>query len=512
MRRHFFSIVFALCLLATVLPLWVATYLPAVDLPQHLFLIHVLAALDDPGSPYHAIYVARPGLTYLTFYYSVRGLAALVGVEVALKVFLTVVLAGIPLSLLVLLRALGRSKWLALLACPLAYTDNFYWGLVSFQASIPLTLLVLAFFIRSLEQPADRHRPAIALALSLVALQLTHGAGMIFPAAALPLLLLVTPSDFARRRRTLLALLPGVALFLAWLLSGVNSGRQLGAPGEPWKASAPLFDPRNFVFAPPQERASKLTDLLANGFWAWADRPALYGVAAAAAVAIVLAAIRPQTGTRTTLERLRPALLCALALGFYFLLPSDITGYMYYIYPRYAQVAALLAVCVLPMPQGALYKPFAAVAAGVALYAGVNLAVLFHRFDQEAQTIELVQKHLPAQPRLMHLVVDHGSRHATHAVYLHYAALAAMRTDGVPSFSLAIDPSFPVGYREGGRPPAPEWEWRPQQFDWNRHASWYTHYLARGDFTAEQLFGRHARDVELVATADRWKLFARRTQ
>ncbi len=511
MRRHLFSILFAVALLATVLPLWVADYLPSVDLPQHLFLINVLRTVDDPGSLYGEFYRSKPGLTYLTFYYFVRGLAPLVGVEVALKVFLTLVLAAIPLSLLVLLRALGRSKWLALLACPLAFTDNFYWGLVSFLASVPLTLLVIAYFVRSLEEPPERKRPAILLAVSLLLLQLTHGAGMIFPALALPLVLFTTPSDFARRKRTLLALLPGVTLFLAWLFSGVNQGRAMGAPGEKWKASAPLFDLRNFVFAPISERAGKFFELLANGFWSWADRPALYGVAAAALLAIGLALFRPQVSQRPLIARLRPALLTALALGFYFLLPSDITGYMYYIYPRYSQLAALLAICVLPMPHGPLFKPFAALATAVAVYAGINLAVLFRQFDAEAQTIEMVAKHLPPNAKLMHLVMDTGSRHATHAVYLHYAALAAMRTGGVPSFSLAIDPSFPVGYREGRKPPAPEWEWRPQQFDWKRHATWYSHYLVRGNVGPEQLFGRHADDVELVASADRWKLFRRRS-
>jgi len=205
MRRYGFAIIFGSCLVLSLLPLWAARHLPAVDLPQHLFLIHVLGNLAAPSLPYHDVYLARPGLTYLTFYYSVRGMAALVGVEAAMKVWLTLVLAGIPLSLLVLLRALGRSRWLALLACPLIYTDNFYWGLVSFVSSLPLTFLTLAFFVRALEVPlVEKRRSWLALGLcaaSLLALQLTHAAGMIFPAIALPALLLTTPSDRPRRVR-----------------------------------------------------------------------------------------------------------------------------------------------------------------------------------------------------------------------------------------------------------------------------------------------------------------------
>lgn len=513
MRRHLFPLVFGALLLVTLLPLWIAGHLPAVDAPQHLFLIHVLGNLGDPSLPYPDIYYARPGLTYLTFYYSVRAMAALVGVEVALKLWLTLVLAGIPLSLVVLLRALGRSRWLALLSLPLVYTDNFYWGLVSFQSSLPLTFLVMAFFVRALETPLQerrRHRLALAgCALSLLLLQLTHAAGMIFPALALPLLLLTTRSDGPRRLRALLALVPGVALFLAWLLSGVTRGRQFGAPGEPWKASAPLLDRQNFIFAPLEQKLARIPELLAGGFWSYADRWALYGLAAAALLAVVLGLVYRPPVARTGLERLRLGLLFALGLGCYLLLPQDITGYMYAISPRYAQVAALLLIPLLPFPHGPAYKAFVPVAAAVALYSGVTLAVLFHRFDVEADNFEMLVKHLPPRARVMHLVLDMGSRHASHAVYLHYAALAALRVDGVPSFSLATDPSFPVGYQPGKKPPASPWEWRPLEASWEQ-MRWYDVYLSRGEVPPAALFRGHADDVELVARADLWRLYRRK--
>jgi len=108
----------------------------------------------------------------------------------------------------------------------------------------------------------------------------------------------------------------------------------------------------------------------------------------------------------------------------------------------------------------------------------------------------------------MHLVVANESRVATHAVYLHYAALAALRCEGVPSFSLAQDPSYPVNYKAGARPPAP-WEWRPARFTWDAHARHYDHYLVRGADPAE-LFGEHARDVQAVAQEGTWMLLRRR--
>jgi hypothetical protein len=516
-RRHGFSLVFGLCLAASLSPLWVARHLPAVDAPQHLYLIHVLGHLDDPSLPYGGLYVERPGLTYLTFYYTVRTLASALGEEAALRVWLTLVLAGIPLSLLALLKALRRSPWLALLACPLVYTDSFYWGLVSFQSSLPLTILSMAFLIRALELPAGTRSSILALtglAVSLLLLQLTHAAGMIFPATALPLLLITTPSDGRRRLRALAALAPGAALFCVWLFSGVAKGRELGAPGEPWKAAAPLLNRANFVFDPIQGKVARLVELLSNGFWSYADRPAIWGLLAVAALAAALAVVGRRPSGGPLLTRLRPALLAALALGYYLALPFDVNGYMYYIYPRYAQLVALLAIPAIGFPAvssetGALFKVWAVSATSLALYAGLNLAVQFHRFDVEAENFEMVARQIPPHAKIMHLVTDWGSRWASHAVYLHYAALAALRVNGVPSFSLATDPSFPVGYRQGARPPASRSEWRPLAGIGWEQAQWYDCFLTRGENALDSLLGAHAREVHLVSRAERWRLYCK---
>ena len=84
---------------------------------------------------------------------------------------------------------------------------------------------------------------------------------------------------------------------------------------------------------------------------------------------------------------------------------------------------------------------------------------------------------------------------------------AARRIDGIPSFSLAIDPSYPVGYREGAQPPAPDSEWRPERFSWSDHASAYDYVLVRSEASPAELFGAHLAELELVSEVARWKVF-----
>ena len=151
---------------------------------------------------------------------------------------------------------------------------------------------------------------------------------------------------------------------------------------------------------------------------------------------------------------------------------------------------------------------FVMAASAVVGYSGFTLVRCFRQFDQEASSFLPIVHDIPDKIRIMHVVMDYGSGVATHPVYLHYAALAAARTGGVPSFSLAIDPSFPVGYQKDRKPPGPAWEWRPSPFDW-RDAQWYDYYLIRGGFSLESLFRGHASDVQQIRRSGPWTLVRR---
>lgn len=508
--RHLFAIAFCLCLAAALLPIWIGPYLPAVDWPQHLFLINLLGALDDPAFAFRDLFVEEPGWTYLAFYYSVHWLARLVPLEIAFKIWLSLLLTGIPLSLWFLSRSLKRSRWLCLLAFPLLFTYSFYWGLFSFMATLPWTFLAIGFFVRVLDGEWGTKRFWLCVAgsaTSLALVELTHAAAMVFLALALPAMLLTTPSDRPRRIAAVLSVVPGVALLLMWLVTGQTRPPEIGAG--PWQAAGPLLDPANYVFDPIARRLSELPARLAGGFWGYADRPALFGWLAVIVLVIGLSIYRRQRPDMAIIARLRPLILFLIAFGCYLFLPMDVKGYMYQIYPRYCQIAALLLIVTLPFPLGPSYKIYAVAATVVGVYSGINLAVQFYQFNDEARGFDRVVEMIPPNSRIMHLVVNPKSKVSTHAVYLHYAALAAARTGGVPSFSLARHSPFPVHYRADNPIPTPRWEWRPQAFDWKREASFYDVYLVRG-MSAEKLFGRHLRRVEAIGEAGDWKLYRRK--
>lgn len=502
-------LLYAAGLLLGVLPLWVGSHLPMVDLPQHLHLISVLHRLEDPTTLYPQLFAARQELTpYLGYYYTVSLLSWLLPLEAANRLFLSACVAGLPLALAFLLRSLGRAAWPSLLALPLGYGDCFGWGFINYQASLPLGLVCCGLFVRALTQAGQRWPWAAALAVALAATLLFHVQAWLFLALGLPWLLLTTrvpePAPgpgawraWVRPRLPALAgVVPGVALFLAWVVL------RLGAPGEvrpgaPWKAWGPVLSPQNLAFKSLAQNRSELLAVLANLLRDETDRWPLVAVGCVAAAALVAGLLAREPGTEGALERWRMAGLAALALGLFFLLPFDIHGHAYYVNTRYAPLAAALALAALPPVRAGLRRPLLAAATGCALLLAVVLGRGFAAFSREASEWEALVGATAPRPRVMGLIFDWGSRVVRHPVYLHSAAVLARARGGSTNFSFALTPHSPLRYR-GEPPPTFPSEWQPQAFSYAAQGGAYDHFLVRGRHPA-QVFGERLRQELAVA-------------
>jgi hypothetical protein len=492
---------YALALLLGVLPLWVARQLPMVDLPQHLALISALHRLDDATTLYPTVFAARGELTpYLGYYHLVSLLNWLLPLELANRLFLTLLVAGLPLSVGFLLRTLQRPRWASLLALPFSYGDSFGWGFINYLASLPLAVLSCALFVRALEDAPHRLRWALLHAVVLLATLLMHVQAFLFLALALPWLLLTTrvPGGLRPRAPALLSVVPGVAVFGVW-----GAGRLLApadvAEGAPWKAWGPLFSERNLSFKPFAQNLEELPRVLANQLRDGSDRWALLAVAVlwVAAVAAVLLGVRG-TVREEGLARLRLAGLGLLALVLYFTLPFDIRGAIYYLNTRYAHLAAALLAAAVP-PLGARLRPaFLLGGAAAALLLAVPLVGAFRAFDREAAPLLHFAALTGPRPRVMGLVYSPGSQVVTHPVFLHAAAVPARLRGGITNFSFALTPHSPLQYR-GAPPPTFPSEWRPDGFRWESMGPSYSHFLVRGP-PPERVFGpRLGVDVHVVA-------------
>nr|WP_153864894.1 MULTISPECIES: hypothetical protein [Myxococcaceae] len=493
-----------------VLPLWVGAHLPMVDLPQHLHLISALHRLDDPTTLYPQLLTTRGELTpYLGYYYAVSALNWVLPLELANRLFLSLYVAGLPLALAFLLRALGRPRWPSLLALPFAYGDSFGWGFVNYLAALPLALLCAGLFVRSVTDAARRRAWAVGMGLALVVVLLFHVQAFAFLALALPWLLLTTRTPagerwWPARVPALVGVVPGVLLFLLWV------GLRLGAPAEvepgvPWKAWGPMLSPQNLAYKPFAQNLDELPRVLGNLLRDGSDRLPVWAVGAVALLALGAWAVesaRRGTGAprEGALEAARPLGLLAIALALYFLLPFDIRGYMYYLNTRFAHLAAALAVAALPAVHSrGLRRALLGLAAGCALLLALVLGTGFLRFSREASELDALVAATAPRPRVMGLVYDWSSREVRFPVYLHAAAVLARARGGVANFSFALTPHSPLKYR-GVPPPTFPSEWHPEAFVPEREGAAYDHFLVRGVHPS-RVFGERLVGGDLVIAA-----------
>jgi len=497
-------VAYGLGLVLGVAPLWSARQLPMVDLPQHLLLISALHRLADPTTLYPSVFALRGELTpYVGYYHLVSLLNWLLPLELANRVFLTAVVAGLPLSLAFLLRSLGRPRWPSLLALPFVYGDSFGWGFVNYLASLPLALLSCACFLRALEDEPRRRRWAAAHAAVLLAVLLMHVQGFLFLALGLPWLLLTTPVQGGWRGRApaLLSTLPAALVFGGW-----GAGRLLApaevVEGAPWKAWGPLLSARNVVFKPLTQNVSELPQVLANQLRDGSDRWALGAVVLLAAAATALSLVGAAATSRESgPARLRLPGLALIALLLYLFLPFDIRGAVYYLNTRYAHLAAALVVASVPPLASRLRPAFLALGAAAALLLALPLVQGFRSFDAEAAPLLRFAEVTPPRPRVMGLVWTSASRVVNHPVFLHAAAVPARLRGGITNFSFALTPHSPLRYREQPPPTFPS-EWRPDGFRWETMGPAYSHFLLRGP-PPERVFGpRLGSDLHVVARAD----------
>lgn len=550
-----------LALICGVAPLWVTHSLPLVDLPQHLHLISVLHRLDDTSTLYPEVFARRPVLTpYLGYYYAVSALNWLMPLELANTVFLSLYVAGLPLSLAFLLLSLKRPTWPALLAIPFAYGDSFGWGFVNFCSALPLAFLTCGLFVRAIEDELRRRAWALGLSVSLVAVLLFHVQVFAYLALALPVLLVLTPApegprSWRGRLPALLGVVPAVVLFFAWVGLRVGQPTEI-APDQPWKSRGPMLSPQNLSWKSfdinRDEFLPMLGNLVPDGSDQLAVRLAL-GLALVAIVAgvfmrnpkrawgagllaafmviavlggrhfspgfglallglfVALSTVSNAQGTEGPVAQYRLPGLAALGVLLYFALPFDVHGYMYYLNTRYAHLAAALLVICVPVCSATWAKRLVWVGVALAVITALPLGKAFRAFGEDEKSLEQLATAATPKARVMGLVFNTMSAASTHPVFLHASTVIARLRGGLTNFSFALTPHSPLMYRAEA-PPTFASEWHPEQMNWQTQGRFYDHFVVRG-VHPRQLFGALLQqgEVKIVAQGGDWFLVRRVT-
>ena len=462
-------------------PFWTSRFLPFLDLPQHLALATVLRHHGDPAWNLAPYFEAQWGefTPYWTHYLLWHALGALVGLEAAVRIHLTLYAVALPLAAGELCAALGRPRRLGLLALPLAANTNLYLGFVAYVTAGVLLLLALALLLRQRASP--RAGRGLLLALVATVLFFTHVQVFTF--------LLLAAALLCRRqwRAWVPVALVAAALLVPWVYLSTTT-----RPGA--DRYFPDLDHPRARFVPPAELVTGLPAAMAGAFQDGSDRWLLLAWAAVLAAALAAARHVPE-------DRREVWILPGLALACYVLLPFSIQG-QWNVNQRFAWLLALFLVAT---PRAAP-RWLAPAALGLAVAAAANGGWHHVRFDREAGGFDRALAALPRGGRVMGLIFDQRGQVVETWPYLHFEQYAVVHNGGLASHSFAQNAPLPVRQRVVLAGPS---VWRPDEFRFDAHGGPFDAFLVRKGPPAAALFG--GAPVEQVYGDEAWRVFVRRS-
>jgi len=311
---RWFRSLFGALFLINLVPIWAFQYFPSQDGPSHLYNAQLLLGLLDPANfQIRQFYEYNPGLhpnLLASVFLAVTQLW--VPPLLAEKLLLTLIVAGLPLSLAYLTRAFsGRVTVLSLIGFLFAYHNLLHMGFYAFSLGLPLSLFTLGFWWSC----RDRMTLARIAMLNLLI-------GLTFFAHFLPFVMALFATTvsvgwcavFRASRSGLRVALSGAAVHLGYLL--------------PWFALA--FDfalrtrtPDQFIFQGLSSLEAILRDnlvLASYTDWHLHLAPIVQGLLGAATILTLARRVRARVGLE---ERDVLFLLAALLLMLFFRMPFE---------------------------------------------------------------------------------------------------------------------------------------------------------------------------------------------
>jgi hypothetical protein len=501
-ERRLWHLAIALLLALTLWPIWQARFPPLQDYPGQLFFADVLRTHGDPASDYDRYYEFAFHPVYATFYVAVLAFGALVPIEIAGKLALSLYPVLVAIAALVAgRRAAARPgshlcsrgpAWGALLFFPLAFHQQYYFGNLNYFLALPLLVLAELDVERMLERTLTRSSVLRQVAWQ-VALIVTHPLCLLVHAAGAAI---IGVASRPRAWREIGAVL-GIAALLLGAMYAAERGTRL----------ASVSQTAGTAWLPPLETL-RFFGLMFTGMLPLRDAQPVTVVLWIAIVAVIATSLfgRRQERAWSSLSRPRCILLAIATLAM-FATPFRRGDYSYLNVRLAAWVYFLIALCATEIP----FRAWSG-AAITALSAAclVSSAAMQARISRETEDIVPIARAMLPHARFLPLVFEAASPEldpfwfAPHVQEYNYYHVISGGGFNPYLFGSPVDP---VRQKSGAERPAPGVA-QPDAFTWEQYGADYDYILVRGsrEGLAEYL-GLHA--VQVVASG-KWTLFARR--
>lgn len=177
---------FAIMILASIIPIWVFNYVPSADGPNRLLEATILREYDNPEYDYPLYFDKNPrNLTNMLFQLFALILKPL-DIILVEKIFLSLVFILTPLSVYYFLKAFGDTQGKEFISLLFLYTIPLSMGFYNYLAGMPLIFITLGYYTRNQKKLATKK--IINLLALLLLCFITHVFHFLFTATVIILL------------------------------------------------------------------------------------------------------------------------------------------------------------------------------------------------------------------------------------------------------------------------------------------------------------------------------------
>jgi hypothetical protein len=505
---------FAILTILLVMPLWVVTYLPLCDLPDHAAQIAMLTDF----ARYEQEYRINWFTPYWLSYFMTLILAKLFTVVTSIKIVLSLALIAVPVACAWLIRILGGNRYWVWASFPAAFSFAFYWGFFSYIVAIPIAIAFFAVVMKHSKAELGWKTGVPVICASLVLL-VAHAMAWAFAVAtAFVIIFIDNPWRLTIRKFSLLLAVLPLALASQFTEKGPQSTPiESGYYIEHYVGKA--VNELKWIGTDMHKRAevdphwvrSRFKELLSYSI----GKPALWDFVV---LAMLVVSWPLWTGARLARNWRRWLPLTSVVLAF-MLVPYWImdTAYVYY---RVAAFLIPLSFFVMidpePLTEQSSIRPrlrsaviyccgFGLIAA--ILYANVQT---FREFRESEEDFKQILAEMEPGKRVMALIFERESSFRYSPAYSFFAGwyVAEKLGDSVPSFTQDEDAvNVPVRYRASARRNYPS-TWDPGEFHWYTHKGYlYDYFIVRSRLSPGGLFSAVPGKVKRIKRSGYWTLY-----
>ncbi len=498
--------------LSSLLPIWIGRYVPLLDYPAHLANLFVWRHLDDPMFGFSRYYDTNLApLPYWVQYGIEYGLATVFGEELAQKLFLSLAIVGLPASVALYAKQLGRDPWLSVLACPLAWNMNVANGFLAYVGGLPILFVALWALESYAAQPSWR-RAALAVSLGIL-VYFSHVLlwGVLLCVFGFTAFLCVRKASL---RLVLLAPLP----LLPTLLLGVWAQRFGSADKTRVTVSGKGWADVVGVYSDVWQNLQTLKGWTLNTMPGVRDEIYYQAVLLLVWLGLFLTGFRRETPATSAQETppLWRRIVGRAELGFvivtalYFSLPRSLLQPFYW-YAVNRRLAVLVALFALLMIRGSVFRgPLRRALLAMAMFLSTvytaDLGAHYFRINRRIKAYEELIALVPRGKQVLPLMTQFGDPDCAVNCFNQWGSYLQIRQGGymIPFFPV----EFPLRRKHVQTPMPIAWD-QPQSFRFPEHGRGWDYFLIHGP-VLPSLFAGSGDSVRLLGQRGDWTLYEKR--